>query len=145
MRGGKNFVDLTGQRFGKLLVLSRATDYQYGDNKKRTRWICLCDCSNKKEILGSALIKKQTKSCGCLKNQMLSDRTWKGYEEISGVYWNRLKTDAAKRDMVWEIIPEYAWNLFVQQNRKCALTNVPIIFERNFKKYGKNQTAYFRS
>lgn len=142
MRGGKNFIDLTGQKFGRLFVLKRAADYRYKDNRFRVKWVCLCECGTEKEIIGEALTRGQTKSCGCLKNKILSDRTWKGHEEISGVYWNRLKTDAAKRKIIWSITPEYVWNLFLQQNKKCALTSVPIAFERNFKKHGaKNQTA----
>ena len=37
-----NIKDLTGQRFGKLVVLSRAEN----DKTKHTRWLCQCDCGN---------------------------------------------------------------------------------------------------
>jgi hypothetical protein len=142
MRGGQNFADLTGQRFGKLHIAGRSTDYVYKDGRKRVRWVCLCDCGNVKHILGSAIKRGQTKSCGCLHKQQLSKRTWRAYEEISGVYWSRLQTDAKKRTLIWDISPAYAWDVFISQQRKCALTNVPLQFERNFKKHGsKNQTA----
>ena len=40
---GNRGVDLTGQRFGKLLVLHRDTEKQSGPGK-HIYWICQCDC-----------------------------------------------------------------------------------------------------
>jgi hypothetical protein len=91
--------------------------------------------------MGNALTRKQTQSCGCYKNELLSARTWQGYEEISGVYWGRLKTDAVKRGVAWEISVEDAWRLFLFQGRQCPMSGQSLHFERNFKKNGKNQTA----
>ncbi|MFK9092181.1 hypothetical protein [Bacillus salipaludis] len=47
-------VDLTGKRFGKLVVLS-AVQVPSGNNRYRTKWNCLCDCGKEKLIDGSAL------------------------------------------------------------------------------------------
>lgn len=56
-----NLAILTGNRYGRLLVLSRA------DNQgKRTLWKCLCLCGNLKSVLGSSLVRGLTQSCGCL-------------------------------------------------------------------------------
>lgn len=56
--------DLTGQKFGKLTVLERA-----GSNKHKTAlWLCECICGTKKIIPSSALIKGESKSCGCIKS-----------------------------------------------------------------------------
>ncbi len=59
--------DLTGERFGRLLVL--------GDSGKRRSgsggiiWRCLCDCGQEKEIRQDALLSGATVSCGCLKSR----------------------------------------------------------------------------
>ena len=60
--------DLTGQRFGKLVVL----EYDEEESKKhnKTCWLCQCDCGNKKSILANSLTRKNTTSCGCLKNSI---------------------------------------------------------------------------
>lgn len=51
--------DLTGRRFGKLVVLSRDVRNGY--------WICECDCGNRKSIRGNSLtMKNGTRSCGCI-------------------------------------------------------------------------------
>ena len=58
--------DLTGQRFGKLVVLGKGESKGPG----RTTWNCLCDCGNKKTIRGDALKGGYTKSCGrCLQKE----------------------------------------------------------------------------
>ncbi len=57
---------LTGQRFGKLVVLSRSTGYVSPKGNKRSTWFCECDCGNSTVVNGSALESGRTKSCGCL-------------------------------------------------------------------------------
>lgn len=53
-------LDLKGQRFGRLLVLSPAAN-----KGGRTRWLCLCDCGAY-TIAGTADLRSgDTKSCGC--------------------------------------------------------------------------------
>lgn len=54
-------VDLTGQRFGRLLVLRRAENIG-----RQTAWLCKCDCGNEKAVPYWNLVSGQTKSCGCL-------------------------------------------------------------------------------
>ena len=55
-------VDRTGQRFSRLLVLSRAGS----DRKKNATWLCVCDCGNESVVAGHQLAGGRTKSCGCL-------------------------------------------------------------------------------
>jgi hypothetical protein len=53
-----NLIEMTGQRFGRLVVLQK-------DDKPRM-WLCLCDCGAKKLVSGSNLRNASIKSCGCL-------------------------------------------------------------------------------
>lgn len=57
-RGGE---DISGQRFGKLVAVSKAE--RAADD--RTRWLCRCDCGNMKTVRASALKRGKVKSCGC--------------------------------------------------------------------------------
>ena len=53
-------VDLTGRKFGRLVVLRRMA------NKGREpTWECTCDCGNTHRALGRNLRTGSTKSCGC--------------------------------------------------------------------------------
>lgn len=53
--------DLTGMRFGRLLVLKSLSDN--GSN-----WLCRCDCGNEITCAKHTLVSGHKKSCGCLKN-----------------------------------------------------------------------------
>ena len=54
--------DLTGQRFGKLVALSRFQKEVGGDSW----WHCQCDCGNMHDVRGYSLLNGDTLSCGCL-------------------------------------------------------------------------------
>lgn len=59
------FVDLTGNRYGRLSIIKRA------ENKdKRTMWLCKCDCGNEKIIGGKDITSGKTKSCGCMTREI---------------------------------------------------------------------------
>lgn len=56
-------IDLTGQRFGRLVALKQA-----GKNKQQNAlWLCLCDCGKTVIVSQNNLRKGGTKSCGCFK------------------------------------------------------------------------------
>ena len=60
--GGKNKIDITGQRFGKLIALYPI----YSKNKNiHTKWHCKCDCGNECDIDLGNLKQGFSKSCGC--------------------------------------------------------------------------------
>jgi hypothetical protein len=64
---------------------------------------------------------------------------WKGYEEISGTRWSSYQKGAEARGFIFEITIEYAWELFLKQEQKCAYTGIPIYFDMsldNLRKYG---------
>lgn len=58
-------IDLTNQRFGKLLVLKEGGR----DSSNKILWICKCDCGNIKEVRGSDLRSGKILSCGCFGKQ----------------------------------------------------------------------------
>jgi hypothetical protein len=57
------YFDLTGQRFGQLLVLERS----YNANRMVAFWKCLCDCGVKKLVISANLRNGTTNSCGCFR------------------------------------------------------------------------------
>lgn len=58
-----NFIDLTGQRFGKLTALYYLP---YRNNDNRIIWHCLCNCGREKNVVGKYLRNGDTTSCGCI-------------------------------------------------------------------------------
>lgn len=61
--------DLTGQRFGLLVVVERAEDRIYSNGQHKIYWLCQCDCGNRKIIHSGSLKSGATTSCGCIKTQ----------------------------------------------------------------------------
>ena len=64
-------IDLTGQRFGRLVVINRA---ETRGKNRRAFWNCLCDCGKNKTIESQSLKFGRSKSCGCLHNELLAER-----------------------------------------------------------------------
>lgn len=70
-------IDLTGQRFGRLVVIR-----EYGRTKDgRVTWLCRCDCGAEVVVSSNHLRSGNTQSCGCLKRERLTThgcthKTW---------------------------------------------------------------------
>lgn len=60
-----NFIDLTGQKYGRLTVLDRGPDRVRKSGRKIVQWNCICDCGNKIVVSASDLRSGHTQSCGC--------------------------------------------------------------------------------
>lgn len=60
-RGQHGFVDLTGQKFGKLTVTRRVDT----GKKKETFWEVICDCGNLRNVNAKLLKNGQSTHCGC--------------------------------------------------------------------------------
>lgn len=56
------FINLKGQRFGRWVVLFRASDRRRG----YPEWHCRCDCGNEKAVRANILRSGASRSCGCL-------------------------------------------------------------------------------
>jgi hypothetical protein len=59
-------LDLSGERFGKLVALKSAPNGKWG----KSRWVCICDCGKEHNVSTDALRKGFTKSCGCYRTSM---------------------------------------------------------------------------
>ena len=68
-----NFQDLTGQKFGRLLVVERVESTKYGNAK----WLCRCACGNKKIVAAGNLKSGHTQSCGCFEKEQTIKRSTK--------------------------------------------------------------------
>lgn len=60
-------IDLTGQTFGRITVVSRATN-----KGKQTMWNCVCGCGKKVIAFGANLKTLHTQSCGCFRKEATS-------------------------------------------------------------------------
>lgn len=66
---------------------------------------------------------------------------WKGYQEISQTFFGNLIKSAKDRCIKFDITIEYIWDLFLKQEKKCALSKIDICFSEKAGKYYSKQTA----
>jgi len=59
--GRTRLIDLTGDRYGRLAVISRAPN-----KGRRVSWHCRCDCGTDLIVRSNNLRRGDTQSCGCL-------------------------------------------------------------------------------
>ena len=85
-------IDMTGRRFGRLLVLSREPN----DRHDFAVWKTICDCGKTTKPLGIALRSGLTRSCGCLQKEVARSMKKHGHARtgrISREYssWSNMK------------------------------------------------------
>lgn len=132
--GGK--VNLLGTKFSNLLVIDRV-----GPVKEKMTWKCECDCGNICSVRTSDLTSGKQISCGCVRTQRSLEnllnymsknptkKNFKGYEDLPGKYISARKNWAFRAGHEFSVTPEYLWELYLKQNKKCALSGVKIYFK----------------
>ena len=105
---GPCYIDLTGHRYARLLVLK-----DVGRSKNGTvMWLCKCDCGKETIVWAGALKSGNTKSCGCL---------WRARD-------NHLKHGAARNGQKGRL-----YNIWQRMKQRCSDTN-----SSDAKYYAKN-------
>lgn len=83
-----NMIDLTGKRFGKLVVKSKGEGRFTSGGAYKATWICDCDCGKHDiEVDGEKLRKGHTQSCGCLLAEHIKSVN---YSDLVGQRFGRL-------------------------------------------------------
>lgn len=77
----RSLLDLTGHRFGRLVVQRRGPNTEHD----RVQWNCQCDCGHSVLVRSHSLTKGETTSCGCFANELTSERTVARLRRMEGV------------------------------------------------------------
>lgn len=123
-----------GKKYGSITVL------KYLDKDKNSHRIyeCVCDCGQPLNMLINSLTSNNTKTCGCKSRKRGKEHLlYSGYEEIRSEYWSRVLRGAKERNIRVEISIKDAWEIFLKQNRRCALTGQVLHFP-----YTRKTTKY---
>lgn len=93
------FIDLTGQKFGRLTVLEFAGYKRRSDGRNNGWWKCVCDCKKVSLATTANLTSGAVQSCGCLMRERAREvHTKHGFlthnEPDPRIYsiWNCMKT-----------------------------------------------------
>ena len=71
------YKDLTGMRFGRLVVIAAARKHRSQNGKIYRMWSCICDCGKSVTVRTQNLVSGHTKSCGCVSREKLRNMNYK--------------------------------------------------------------------
>lgn len=95
-------------------------------------WRCQCECGSFTTAFTAEIRSGQKKSCGCWNHKKgPKNKRWKGHGEIGSGYWGEVIFNAQSRkgrSIPFLITIEQAWNLFLKQERKCAISGLELKF-----------------
>lgn len=129
--------DIIGKEFGKLKVIKRHSTTRNG----HIRYTCICDCGRTKNVLATHLRQGNSKTCGaCSVPKGDKHASWTGVGDMSGDFWYNHVVRSAngdkRRSIPLTLTKEEAWDLFLKQDKKCALTGLELHFpEKNHMPY----------
>ncbi len=120
--------DLTGMRFGKLVVVAATNRRLYTS----VVWRCLCDCDNVAYVSARQLQSGYTKSCGCLGHPPLKEFVGKRFgkltviayeEKRAGMHRWRCKCDCGNETVVGQTLLQNG------KTKSCGCIQASIIKE----------------
>lgn len=98
-------IDLTGQRFGRLVVLREIENYISAGGSKYRQWECQCDCGNVVNVLQTSLRKGATKSCGCLQDVFRNtDLSGQRFGQLTVLGKQEAETAALSGNTTWKCL-----------------------------------------
>ena len=127
----RKHIPIIGEQYGQWIVIS--TEIKINTNRA-TYWRVRCKCGAESWRNASSLVSGRTNSCkSCA-------RTAKFEDSFALAYMNRIIKRAEKIGVEYNLTPEYMYELFLSQNKKCALSGVDIQFTNSWNSKS-DQTA----
>jgi len=89
-------------------------------------WLCRCICGKELHVAASSLADSAHRRthCGCKHFVGPTHKNWKGHGDLCGQYWASLKHSARQRSLTFTITIKEAWDKFLVQEKRCALTGL---------------------
>lgn len=135
----KEKINLVGKKYAQLEVIEKI-----GSKNGQVYWKIMCSCGKVLEKPTKAITREEQKTCGCIfKNDNFrhKNKYWNGHGEIHGKWFNGIRKGAINRNHEFSITIEEIWNLYLKQNRKCALTGRDITFAKSSMGFQTGETT----
>lgn len=125
------FIDYSNTKVGKLFVSTKIDNVKYKSGE-HVRWNCECECGNKLTRISSSLIQNKLQCCeACFR------KSRRAKEVITDFMFNQIKYSGIRRgkfrQLEFSITKVYIWELFLKQNKKCALSGLDLVFGETAK------------
>lgn len=123
---GREFIkveNLSGKNFGNWIVICRSP------NKRGSHhfW-CECSCGETQLVSKHNLLIGKSVRCKKCSNKKSGKTRFKLYNSFPIGLWNRFIRGAKDRNIEFNITIEYAWSVYLKQNRKCAISGLELEF-----------------
>jgi len=126
--GSGKIKDITGKKYGKLTAIKIDLSKKNNKGWSIPQWICQCDCGNTHVAYYSHLRDNTTTRCLNCVNKEKENK-----EEFSNLLWRQIKKSAKKRNIEIKINKNEIYQIFLKQEKKCALSGMSIIMINNVK------------
>lgn len=126
--------DETNNRYGRLLVIKRSDNCYEGE----AMWLCRCECGKEVVVSGKSLRNGYTKSCGCIRRDMMIGNTYSRFTGMHHTPESKQKISSGNKNKT----------ISVETRKKLSIarTGVPQSPESCLKKsiasMGKNNPMY---
>ncbi len=123
-------LDIKNKKFGRLTAI----EFLHFNSRHRGVWKCICKCGKETTAEASTLQSGMKTNCGCERKKVgHNHRRWRGYGELSLTRFTAIQVGAIKRKIEFDLTIEYLWELFLKQNRTCAISGEPLMFDTKKK------------
>lgn len=124
--------DLTGLKLNKWTIISFVER-----GKNDCIWRCKCDCGFEKNMTRSNFLNQTSKQCkSCYSKSMRNNK-----KDFTQTAYGRIKYGANERNIEFNISIEYCRELYIKQDKKCALTRLPISFSETSQGHNHGEST----
>lgn len=122
-----------GTRFGRLVVIGYDGAHRKPCGTTQGKHLCRCDCGNIVSVLTQNLRNGNTKSCGCLADDIKNEkRKPNNAAEIHHV-WLQYKRHAIDRNLEWPLTDDDVKNIILQPCHYCGEEKTNCVITKHCK------------
>lgn len=135
-----------GEVYSRLTIID--VEYDMSSGRQRVYAACKCECGKDCRKRLDGLISKKTVACSakCTREYnntlMFKGRSnsWAGCGELYGTTLVEIRRNARRRGIFFDeesLTVDFLWNLFLQQDNKCAYTGLELTFGEHHRDYSR--------
>ena len=111
-------IDEVGNNYGRLTVIERSGS----DRRGTATWLCECSCGNKTVVKGTNLRNVYTRSCGCLRREIMHEiHSLPTGEASFNQLFSHMERHAKRRKHRWGLTKEQVYILTQQPCYYCGM------------------------
>jgi 5-methylcytosine-specific restriction endonuclease McrA len=113
-------IDITGERYGRLVAICKTHTRDYPSGQSRAVWLFKCDCGNEVQKTAFDVRRSDTKSCGCARfGRQAANRIAHGEASFNGLFSHYVRS-AKYRGYEWALSKDQFRSITVQCCSYCG-------------------------